>query len=260
VTEALLALAPHVRRRLAAALEAEALPVPCPPIALRTTLGLPSGGEDVVGALNALGARGLSAKACGVWLAALDDALGRVPRPDLVWSGPSLQGGNARATRSVFEELVEGAEHSLWVCSYAYFDGPSAFQKVAARLAQHPALRVTLLLNIQRGRGDSSAPDALVRRFTDRFWGTDWPGEARPRVFYDPRALEVGAPTSVLHAKTVVADEARMLITSANLTEAALDRNVELGILSRDQALAASVVAHFQLLIDGSHLKPLPAG
>jgi hypothetical protein len=31
-------------------------------------------------------------------------------------------------------------------------------------------LRVTLLLNIQRKRGDTSAPDQLVRRFADRFW------------------------------------------------------------------------------------------
>ncbi len=39
-----------------------------------------------------------------------------------------------------------------------------------------PGLRVTLLLNIQRKRGDTTAAEQLVRKFADRFWGTDWPG------------------------------------------------------------------------------------
>ena len=33
-------------------------------------------------------------------------------------------------------------------------------------------------------RRDTSAADALVRRFADRFWGTDWPGQSRPQVYY----------------------------------------------------------------------------
>jgi hypothetical protein len=52
-------------------------------------------------------------------------------------------------------------------------------------------LHVILLLNIQRRRGDTTAAEQLVRRFADRFWKTDWPGSARPRVYYDPRALEL---------------------------------------------------------------------
>jgi hypothetical protein len=37
-------------------------------------------------------------------------------------------------------------------------------------------------------------------------------------------------PLAVLHAKAVVADDEAVLVTSANLTEAALDRNIELGV------------------------------
>jgi phosphatidylserine/phosphatidylglycerophosphate/cardiolipin synthase-like enzyme len=64
----------------------------------------------------------------------------------------------------------------------------------------------------------------------------------------------------VLHAKAVVADEEAVFVTSANLTEAALDRNIELGVLLRDRALAVSIVSHLQGLIDRALLKPLPAG
>jgi cardiolipin synthase A/B len=35
----------------------------------------------------------------------------------------------------------------------------------------------------------------------------------------------------VLHAKGVIADDRRAFITSANLTAAALDKNIELGLL-----------------------------
>jgi phosphatidylserine/phosphatidylglycerophosphate/cardiolipin synthase-like enzyme len=118
---------------------------------------------------------------------------------------------------------------------------------------------VTLLLNIQRKRGDLTAADQLVRKFTDRFWTADWPGSARPRVFYDPRSLELEGPAGVLHAKAVVVDDEIAFITSANLTEAALDRNIELGLLVRDHALAASVSTYFRTLIDKRLLLPLPA-
>src|SRR5262249_53804680 len=97
-----------------------------------------------------------------------------------------------------------------------------------------------------------------VRRFTDRFWKTDWPGASRPNVYYDPRALELDGPGGVLHAKAVVADDEAVFVTSANLTEAALDRNIELGLLIRDPALAATVSNHFRRLIECSLLRPLP--
>ena len=63
----------------------------------------------------------------------------------------------------------------------------------------------------------------------------------------------------MLHAKAVVTDDEAVFITSANLTEAALDRNIEMGLLVRDRALAASVVRHFRVLIEKGMLRALPA-
>jgi len=121
-----------------------------------------------------------------------------------------------------------------------------------------PGLRVKLLLNIQRKKGDMTAPDHLVRRFADRFWGVDWPGASRPAVYYDPHALDLEGPSGILHAKVIVVDDEAVFVTSANLTEAALDRNIEIGLLVRDRALAASVATLFYGLIDRSLLRPLP--
>lgn len=142
--------------------------------------------------------------------------------------------------------------------TYAFFDGPRAFETLSKRLDDIPSIRASLLLNIQRKWGDTTDATALVRRFADRFWKVDWPGEIRPAVYYDPRSLNVERASGVLHAKAVVIDNHSVFVTSANLTEAALDRNIELGFLVRDSALALSVASHFQALIDRELLVRLP--
>ena len=73
---------------------------------------------------------------------------------------------------------------------------------------------------------------------------------SRPAVYYDPRSLELDGPTGVLHAKAVVVDDEAVFITSANLTEAALDRNIEMGLVVRDRSLALNVSKQFRGLIE----------
>jgi phosphatidylserine/phosphatidylglycerophosphate/cardiolipin synthase-like enzyme len=257
--EALLGQPTYLRKRLASALESGLLATPCSAASVRSVLGMQDGSEAIVAALLELEGLGISGRGAAAWIRTVDDATSKTPRPDLVWSGPEVPGLHARDTRRVFEELLGSAEHSVWASTYAFFDGPRAFQVLAQRMDATARVRVTLLLNIQRKRGDTTAADQLVRRFADRFWTTDWPGASRPNVYYDPRAIALDKPAGVLHAKAVVVDEEVVFVTSANLTEAALDRNIELGLLVRDRALAASVSTHFRTLIDRGMLLPLPA-
>jgi PLD-like domain len=56
----------------------------------------------------------------------------------------------------------------------------------------------------------------------------------------------------------VVADDEVVFVTSANLTEAAFDRNIELGLLVRDRALALSVSSSLSW-IDRPRLAAAPA-
>ncbi len=249
----------HERTRLASALESGLLPTPCTATSLRSILGLGESNDKVVRGLSELERTGISGPAAAAWIRGVEEAMCHALKPDLVWSGPEVPGLHARDTRRVYEELLSSAEHSLFASTYAYFDGPRAFQVLARRMDERADLRVTLLLNIQRKRGDTTAADQVVRRFADRFWSEDWPGLCRPSVFYDPRALEPEGPIGVLHAKAVVVDDEVVFVTSANLTESALDRNIEIGLLVRDRAMAASVSSHFRVLIDHGLLRPLPA-
>jgi hypothetical protein len=79
-------------------------------------------------------------------------------------------------------EMLGSARRSLWVSAYACIDGPRAFEVLARRMDQAPDLLVTLLLNVQRKRCDTTSAEQLVRRFAGRFWNTEWPGAPRPRV------------------------------------------------------------------------------
>lgn len=257
--ESLLTLPSHIRRRLADALDAGLLDISSTLAGVRANLGLDGDeAETVMKLLREWQRMNVSAAAATTWLGSLDRAVARIATPDLVWSGPEVSGLHARDTRRVYDELLGQATRSLWASTYVYFDGPRAFATLASRMDAVKNLRVRLLLNLQRGDGNTVAPDYLVRQFADRFWSEDWPGDRRPEVFYDPRSIEPEGPVGVLHAKAVVMDEETVFVTSANLTEAALDRNIEIGMVVRDRNLALSVTSHFNGLIDRKLLRPLP--
>jgi phosphatidylserine/phosphatidylglycerophosphate/cardiolipin synthase-like enzyme len=257
--DALLALPAHRLDRLIGALRTGRLDLPADADAVSFALGSVENADAIAADLNSAHRQGLSPTALVLVLRMLADRLGRVPRPDIVWSGPEVPGVHARDTRRVFEELVGGASRSLLISSYAFFDGPRAFELLAQRLDAVWDLEVALCLNIQRAKGDTSEPDEVVRRFSERFWHQDWPGLRRPKVYYDPRSLDLRGPGGVLHAKAVLADRKHVLVTSANLTEAAFDRNFELGLVVSDVALASAIEAQFLTLIDLRLLLPLPA-
>lgn len=258
--EPLLALPAHLRSRLGGALSSSMLVAPYTTAAIRSALA--GGGADAEAlrdALTALDARGINGPAITLALeVAARAGSGGTSRPDLVWSGPTALGVHTRSTRQVYDELIGAATRSIWISTYAYYNGQHAFKSLSDRMTAIPGLRVRMLLNIARQHGDDTAGDVLAAKFAERLWNRDWPGEARPAVYFDPRSLEPGGPDGVLHAKAIVVDDQTAFVTSANLTEAAFDRNIEVGILSRDHLLATSLAKHFHLLIDHGRLEKLP--
>ena len=63
---------------------------------------------------------------------------------------------------------------------------------------------------------------------------------------------------SALHAKCVVIDGSEALVTSANFTEAAQVRNIELGLHVGSPAVASQIEDHFHSLIRNGHLERIP--
>jgi phosphatidylserine/phosphatidylglycerophosphate/cardiolipin synthase-like enzyme len=107
-------------------------------------------------------------------------------------------------------------------------------------------------------RGDTARADAIIRRFAERFARQEWPGPWLPEIYYDPRGLaDADVGRASLHAKCVVVDGARALIGSANFTEAAQLRNIEVGLVVNGPETAVAIERHFAALIERGHLQRL---
>jgi phosphatidylserine/phosphatidylglycerophosphate/cardiolipin synthase-like enzyme len=93
-----------------------------------------------------------------------------------------------------------------------------------------------------------------VREFARQIRDEYWPGTRLPDFYYDPRSLDPDPKRrAVLHAKAVIIDGRYTLLTSANFTEAAQQRNIEAGVLLDDPRLATRLTQQFNQLLDAGH-------
>jgi phosphatidylserine/phosphatidylglycerophosphate/cardiolipin synthase-like enzyme len=169
---------------------------------------------------------------------------------DLVTSGPEAPGVSNRDTSVVVRELFAHAQKSVLVVGYAVYQGQQVFESLAKRMEAIPELDVKFFLNIARPEGDSTSSEILVARFKQRFKDKQWPvGYRLPEVFFDPRSVEDHKSVrSSLHAKCIVVDSLQVFVSSANFTEAAQERNIEVGLKIESEWLAGGITAHFRRL------------
>jgi phosphatidylserine/phosphatidylglycerophosphate/cardiolipin synthase-like enzyme len=178
---------------------------------------------------------------------------------ELVWSGPEARGLANRDTGSVVRELFNNAAGEVLLAGYAVYQGREVFRALAERMDAIPALRVRMFLDVQRHLGDEAPPEVLLAEFAHRFRTKEWPWKRLPEVFYDPRSLALDTDKrSSLHAKCVVVDRRIAFVSSANFTEAAQERNIEVGVLVRSRTFAEQLAEHFEALAAHGNLTPLP--
>lgn len=160
----------------------------------------------------------------------------------------------------VVRELFAEAEDSVLVAGFAVYQGREVFRRLAERMVERPGLRVLLCLDVHRALGETTTETEVVGHFAWKFVAHDWPdGYPLPAVCYDPRSIDLAAAKkSSLHAKCVVVDRRVAFVTSANFTEAAQSRNVEVGVLVQSPRFAGRLADHFECLQRGGHLRPVP--
>ena len=177
---------------------------------------------------------------------------------DVVVSGPDAT-FTARDTGVVMRQLFTAAKSRILAVGFAVHQGRSVFRTLAERLDSEDGLQVTLCLDVRRAPGSTSIDNQIAGQFARNFVEHEWPGQRLPLVYFDPRSLtDQGASRSALHSKCVVIDGKEALVTSANFTEAAQERNMELGLLVRAPEIASQIEEHFHSLIRNGHLERLP--
>ncbi len=183
----------------------------------------------------------------------------RIPEEviNVVTSGPEEGSVANRDTSVVVREMFANAKKSVLVVGYAVYQGQQVFRALAERMDELPSLNVRMFLDIQRPIGDSTVSDIVIRRFLNRFKTQEWPaGKRLPDLFYDPRSLQIDSKQrSCLHAKCIVIDHSVAFISSANFTEAAQERNIEVGLLVQSCVVSQHLTTHFRKLLEAGLLQ-----
>ena len=162
----------------------------------------------------------------------------------LVWTGPPTQSVGFRSTRAVLSTIITDATTSLLLVSFASYRVDWLVDRLSDALGR--GVEVTLVLETTEDSGGDLTFDAA---------GAFGPLVGRAQFYRWPignRSPEF-APSARLHAKCVVADARAAFITSANLTDAAINDNIELGTLIEAGPLPRRLHDHFDRLIaDGT--------
>jgi phosphatidylserine/phosphatidylglycerophosphate/cardiolipin synthase-like enzyme len=161
---------------------------------------------------------------------------------ELVWTGPDVRAIPLRRTDQALLQVVEQAQQALLIVSFAVYRIPLISQAIVDAAGRGARVRICL--------ESSESGDQRVTYDTIKALGHDvverteiyvWPLGERPR---DDRG-RAGA----LHAKCAVADERLLFVSSANLTEYAMNLNLELGVLIQNGDLPRHAVCCFDELI-----------
>lgn len=164
----------------------------------------------------------------------------RRPHLDVVWTGPDSGAHTSRLTSTVLVDLIDQATSTVLLVGYAVHSPPTV--TAALRRAYTRGVAITLLLERTidnpkyTGHGGAFA-GIPARRLC-------WPTPPRP----------AGAS---LHAKILVIDDNAALIGSANLTGAALESNLECGLLVCSSPTAHRITDHIERLLNRGDLRQL---
>ena len=164
----------------------------------------------------------------------------------LVWTGPTTEALGLRSTRSVLNALIVNATQSLILVSFATYNVGDLTAHLADAASRGVDVTIVLETPDEPGGPLTIEPTHPFAPLKDTATFYRWPQETRQAHF---------ATTARLHAKCVIADQSSALITSANLTSAGINDNIELGILIGAGPLPRQLARHIQLLVEQGTLE-----
>jgi phosphatidylserine/phosphatidylglycerophosphate/cardiolipin synthase-like enzyme len=165
------------------------------------------------------------------------EQLRRGSATDVVWTGPSTMHVPVRQSAQVLLGLINSSSRRLIVLSFAAYKVPVVVSVLRSAAARGVDVRLVLeTKEDSKGRLTADAADAFeALHGVATLW--TWPGAARP------------TEGAAMHAKAAVSDGETALVTSANLTGSALDRNMELGLLIKGGPVPRRLEDHFLALM-----------
>jgi cardiolipin synthase len=169
---------------------------------------------------------------------------------ELVWTGPATSVVAVRSTERVLFDLVQSAERKLTIMSFGIFEVPRLVSGIEEALERRVDIRIILGdREAQTDRVLDQQRHQLGEMVVARACLCWWPHQRRFR--------DAAGCAGLMHAKAAVADSRTAFLTSANLTEAALERNMELGVLIRGGTLPGAIDRLVDALLESGDLEVL---
>ena len=169
-------------------------------------------------------------------------------RVQLVWSGPDLKQFPVRRSEQVLLELINGAEESLFIVSFVLVNVPSIEDAIAKAVER--GVDVRMLIESEDKKEDSDNFRETVVRLYDSISGI--------MLYVWPRANRENTQGGFarVHAKCAVVDDNKAFVTSANLTSAALDKNIEVGIQLTGGNIPLGISKQLKAMITSKEIIP----
>lgn len=163
-------------------------------------------------------------------------------RAELAWTGPSSLKSTFRRTDRAWVETIEEAQESLWIASFSVGNIDAMEEAVINALRRNVVVKFLFETSQDSGgylRNEGYECFSSEVKTAAHFYR--WPIERRER---DDRGT-----VGIMHAKCVVADHSVLFISSANLSGAALERNLEVGIILRGGPIPPWLASRFDELV-----------
>jgi len=161
---------------------------------------------------------------------------------DTVWSGPGSHHVPMRATAVVLADIVRQALRELLLMTYSAKPHQPLSEALGAAVSRGVA--VSVVVETLQGAGSALSGDEPYRTFVGvpgiKLW--HWPTSQRTK------------PEAKMHAKLAVADRRVLLVTSANLTQSGVAKNIEAGLLIRGGTAPVRAAEHVDALRSSGNL------
>jgi len=154
---------------------------------------------------------------------------------DLLWSGPYGSTLAVRKTEQALCELINAAKKKIIIVSFVAYKAELVLDALSEAIER--GVTVRFLLEMPRELGGTLDMDCITPM-----------RKAFPKAKFYIWNPETNPDSGVVHAKCAVADESMALITSANLTEKAMDYNMEVGVLFKNGHIPRQLAEHWERL------------
>jgi phosphatidylserine/phosphatidylglycerophosphate/cardiolipin synthase-like enzyme len=160
-------------------------------------------------------------------------------KTEIVWTGPFTGKVPVRHTEQVLYEVINHAKRDIFLVSFVAYEIDTVIKAMRDAIGRNVQINFLLEPSIDDGGKVSQNSMKMMKSLFPSANIYSWSGKSIKEQ-----------TNGAIHAKCAVADSELAFITSANLTTAAMERNIELGILIRDGRIPSELIKHLNSLIN----------